>query len=136
MERQHTTNLWKPLKTLPSRITEVTIKSCTHYMYRHLRQLDPLLILQWILSANEYLKFCIPTLLQWLFQPGYSHWCIPTTKPRPPEYSLPILKIMLLLCLEQFQNKHYKQQQSLKNYNNKQQQTTTTTAPPKTLVTS
>ena len=56
MERQHMTYLRKPLKTLPSWITKVTIRSCTLY---HFQQFNPPLILQWLLSAraNEYLKF-------------------------------------------------------------------------------
>ena len=55
MERQHTTNL----KTLPSCITKVTIRSCI--LYRRLQQLDPPLILQWLLStqADEYFKFAV-----------------------------------------------------------------------------
>ena len=56
MERQHTTNLWKPLKMLPSHITEVTIRST---LYHCLRQLDPPLMPQRLLSeqANEYSNF-------------------------------------------------------------------------------
>ena len=76
------TQLWKHLKTLPLRITKVTIRSFT--LYRRLHQLNLPLILQCFLStqANEYSKFVHTSLACLTFCPTTimpSQLCHPST---------------------------------------------------------